>query len=168
MDELNEFFKINWTRNLPNIFVLSSKKVLMSLSKQNKEWLTGWTFNNNVYILKEKFNLVLKHELCHLFVKIICKKELPTWLNEGLAKYLSGQYLLDKTPSQFANLFSSDLRMVYWESPFAVKLLVEKFGREKLLELLNLTNKMKFDDAFSRIYGSRPSLKFFNLLKMAN
>ena len=94
----------------------------------------------------------------------------PTWLTEGLAGYLSGQLKWREAPKKFERSLmfydwskldwneKKDCKGFYPESGFMVKMLVEKFGKEKLLKLLkkikgkDLSEK-EFKDKFKKNYG---------------
>lgn len=89
---------------------------------------------------------VLLHEYTHALIHTICATA-PLWLNEGLAEYLSGGWpsrTTQKIPltalhdnGSFARL--GDVRLVhfaYWESYSAVAYLVERYGMDRVMQLL--------------------------------
>ena len=96
MKELNEFYGINWVENRPKIFIVQNRKeVLAFLGKKYGEWALGWISGfNALYILdhsyikeerkgysKKDYEMLIKHELSHLFFKIIIKEGYhPIWL----------------------------------------------------------------------------------------
>jgi hypothetical protein len=121
----------------------------------------------------EKYLRLIKHELCHLFFNIVSKDfSNPIWLNEGLATYLSGDVENRKRVdifSHFLEFYNKGGSGVYSESGMAVKLLVENFGKKKILKLIsrskNADNKNKFVKLFKKIYGFDLNYKnFSNLL----
>ena len=117
--------------------------------------------------------------MCHLFFSASTNgRNTPTWLNEGLAGYVSGQLQFKKKPetfSSFLDFFDTGGAGVYSESGFAVEALISAFGKEKILELLrnmkesggNIT-KDKFNDLFKEVYGFEPAYETFNNLLVTN
>jgi len=176
MEELDSFFELGWKYNRPNLIIVPDRKTINSLKgKETKEWVVGWTSGNAVYILSDKnyetesnhkysdeeYFALLKHELAHCFANIFsgfCQK--PIWLLEGISIFLSGQLKLKTKPkrfSKFLDFFENGGEGVYSESGFAVKFLVEKYGKEKLLQLLKKAKKFDskedFADLFKSIYN---------------
>ncbi len=167
ISELNNFFNIEWVNNKPKVFLIDNKDTLNLLSK-SPEWVVGWTFNNNVYLLhpknfsEEYFVSLLKHELAHAFFNVISQNHTsPSWLYEGVSLYLSGQYK-DRKVELFKSFL--DNKNVYLESGLAVKLLINYFGKEKLLQLIKQLRSKQFNNLFKNIYGFNPSYKEFNKL----
>ena len=114
---------------------------------------------------KQEYLKLLKHELSHLFFTVLVRKGYcPIWLWEGLPLYTSGQYLSSgkiKEFSEFLSFYDSfaskdGKKSVYTESGFFIKVLVEKFGKEKLLKFLKslrkVKNKKEFNDLFFKTY----------------
>jgi hypothetical protein len=111
--------------------------------------------------------------LVHCYTSILSKEfTKPTWVWEGLAEYVSDGWKEHSIPIKFNNFLDfynnhdnkdSD---VYQESGYAIKLLVEKFGKKKLLSLIkNLrqaSTKTKFNNLFKKIYGFAPTYAKFN------
>lgn len=186
MKELNDFFEINWQRNKPKIFLMADRKTIDEHRQAKTEkWNTGYVSNNDLFILapenynkesthnfseKEYFSLI-KHELAHLFELVLSKnKKMPDWIWEGLALYLAGQVNDNKKPpklSNFLDYYDKSGKGVYAEAGFAVKFLIEKYGKEKILKLLkeikNLNSKEDFYRAFKAIYGFDLDYKNFNI-----
>lgn len=49
MKELNAFYEINWIRNVPNIFILNSRKDINDIrGKQAEDWVVGWVDGFNI------------------------------------------------------------------------------------------------------------------------
>jgi len=188
MNELNDFFGIDWIRNIPTIILWNKRKDYDNLrGKKTEPWERGWQNQRIIYMInrnvmekesghkysREDYFAFLKHELCHSFFMILsnsCSR--PLWLNEGVSVYLSNQ---NKIKKNFVTTFSCFLEYyyqvgeaIYRESGFAVQLLVEKFGKEKLLELIKSLGKVKsekdFNKQFKEIYGHNPTYTFFNKL----
>lgn len=190
MDELNDFFGLDWTENVPKvIFVNSRKQINDIVGKETDDWWVGWNEGKTVYLLdKDKFatesnhkeiedkeyRALIKHEFCHAFQTASGYFWKPNWLREGLCHYTSGQLDFEKKPVQFKYflIFYEKLGAeVHWESGWVIKLLIEKFGKEKLLGLLKDLKTKKPDEEgfkkiFTEIYGLELTYESFD--KLAN
>ena len=189
MRELDKFFKLGWKRNKPVVIILNNRKQIDELwGCKTQSWLIAFAEENKIFLLdqknyekesshkysdKEYFQLI-KHELSHLFFRIVCKNETFKqfiWFNEGVAGFLSGQYKTRPKPEKFdkfINQYSLWNGKAYQESAYAVKLLFDKFGKPKLLNLIkslkNVKSQKDFNKNFKNIYGSEPTYNFFNKL----
>ena len=189
MKELNEFYGINWIHHRPTLAMVKDRKTIDSIrGKKTEDWLVGWINMSTriVYILdrhnmereschkytpKSYFRLI-KHELSHCFSCIISDRNTrPDWLWEGLAIYTSGQTAEKKVPKKFETFlgfYDKSGGGVYAESGFAVQILVEKFGKQKLFRLIkklkSIRSRSDFDSQFKTIYGFKPSYSEFNKL----
>jgi hypothetical protein len=115
----------------------------------------------------------IAHELTHLLVYQMTYNPygmIPLWLNEGLAMYAEGEFepdaqnILDNAVRR-DNLVSVDklidsfppdgrIRLCYAESYSLVKFLIDTYGQEKMLELLEVFKQGdQYDDALTRVYG---------------
>ncbi|MFA5061497.1 MAG: hypothetical protein WC494_04265 [Candidatus Pacearchaeota archaeon] len=187
MKELDSFFELGWKYNRPNLVLVPDRKTINSLKgKETEEWVVGWTNGNTVYMLSDKnyetesnhkysdeeYFALLKHELAHCFSHIIsgfCQK--PIWLLEGLSIFLSGQLKLRPKPekySKFIEFYEKGGKGVYSESGFAVEFLVQKYGKQKILQLLKKAkesnSKKDFADLFKSIYDFELSYDNFEIL----
>ncbi len=117
----------------------------------------------------------LAHELGHMVTHQITFSPygaiLPTWLDEGLAMYAEGKpdpYLesvLEKAITQhnlisvrsLASPFSAipeEAYISYAESQSLIPFLIQNYGRDKMLQLLNLFKEGNtYDDALTQVYG---------------
>ena len=114
---------------------------------------------------KEDFPKVLAHEITHIYTKSKFNLTFPMWLNEGIAYVIADQ---DKKTGE-----KKDIRQVhtfeewnknpaYGASGKFVRYLIEKFGKEKLVELLKEikenekkeTFKTKFEQTFGEDFDS--------------
>ncbi len=186
MDELEEFFKINWTRNRPSIIIFEDRKTLDELMGcKTNDWNVGCATGNKVYLLDrsnyekeschkysdKEYKKLLKHELVHLYYDIFSKgARCPRWFDEGLAVFLSNQ-LENKNIEKFEKFldyFQKHGDDIYTQGGFAIKALIENFGRDKIFELIKnislLQTEEKFNEKFKEIYEKKPSYEFFNSL----
>jgi hypothetical protein len=117
----------------------------------------------------------LGHELGHMVTHQITFSPygaiLPTWLDEGLAMYAEGkpdpylQSVLEKAITQhnlisvrsLASPFSAipeQAYISYAESQSLIEFLIQNYGRDKMLNLLNLFKEGNtYDDALTQVYG---------------
>ncbi|MDD4353571.1 MAG: hypothetical protein PHN56_03880 [Candidatus Nanoarchaeia archaeon] len=186
-NELEEYFNFGWTRNIPLLFLIESRKEMDLLEgRKTEDWCMGTTKGRLVFIFspesleketchtyeKNDYLMVIKHELVHVFTNIISKnKYFPDWFWEGLAVYLSGQNNFKKKVKEFKEFlkyYDNGGSGVYYESGFAIELLINKLGKDKLMDLIfnwkNITNKEEFDNAFKKIYDFEPNYETFNKL----
>jgi len=180
-NELNIFF--NFKIKEPLLFLVDYRKDLdLIWGKKTENWFVGAFKQGNIYVLnpkvfekesshqKEEFEQILKHEYCHVYFTQITKGHSPSWLNEGLACFLSGKKLVLKNDyeNKLLNIFSyynevdSDVYMVgqYW-----VEFLLKKFGKKKFLKLISsldlISNERQFSIKFYEIYGFKFSKTSF-------
>lgn len=187
MRELDEFYELNWHTNKPRIFVVENRATINALrEKETEDWVIGWSEPRNVFVLnnnnlereschhkhsEEEYRAFLKHELSHSFYRVLAGVAgKPKWLWEGIAMYTSGQLKFRTKPKEFTDFLefydAETAKDVYRESGFAVELLVDKFGKEKLLGLIkslkNVKTREEFHAEFERIYGFPPVYEKFN------
>lgn len=176
IEEFNQFFGINWTEDLPNIFIVRDRKMINSLvGKETSSNFVGWSNGKNLFILdKENFEkesshvysdeeylLLLRHELIHCFCNVLFPYfRRPLWLREGIAVYLSNQYKNRKKPkslNKFLGYFNKGGKGLYTESGFAVSSIILEYGKDKFFDLIKSTkdigNEKDFDEKFKEIYG---------------
>lgn len=187
--ELNQFWELGWTRNTPKIFILKDRKTIDSYRVKNtNNWSVGFLNNKgDVFLLspenyekdsihkysEKEYTSLLKHELSHCFFRIISEnKNRVIWLDEGIAIYLSEQNSFKfKKPKEFKYFlesFHTHEKNVYDESGFVIKLLVKKYGKEKIIELVKKLKQFKtqkqFNLLFKEIYDFELNYKNINKL----
>src|SRR3989344_4609522 len=187
MKELNKFFKINWKRNKPRIFLMKDRKTINNLrGKETERWIVGWVDNGDIYILDKEnyekeschkysnkdYSGLIKHELVHVFFQILSNnKGEPDWLWEGTAMFASQQNdsRMKNKPlkcREFLNYYHKKGSGVYKEAGFAVQFLVDNYGKEKLLLLIKslkeTNSESEFKQRFKEIYGFELKYKNFN------
>ena len=178
--KLSDFFGINIEK--PSIFFLNSRKDIDKiLGKKTEDWFSAWVKNGNIYILNHKiytkesnhnikhFWQTIKHEYCHLYFQQLTGTNYPKWLNEGLACYFAEQ--AKKIPTQgtlmkIFDYFQKSDWQIYSVAYFWVNFLIEKFGRQKILNLLKSMNfqitEEQFAKNFYKIYQFHYSRKDFD------
>ena len=191
MKQLSEFFGINWIHNLPEIWIVENGETNKSLQGKNyQNWVKGWgSRHKGIYLLRQeiikketgadyddkKYKSLIIHELAHCFFDVATNgKRNPKWLPEGLSLYLAEQlkekwHPKPKKFTDFLNYFNQS-KEVYKESGWAIKFLIDKFGKEKLLRLLKEIketdgknyNEDIFKSLFEKVYKENLSYDLFN------
>lgn len=187
MDELNDFFGIKWTKNPPKLFFVNNRKQINELFGSDDPWVVGLSEGSNVYLLDqdkfetesnhkkvgdEEYRALIKHEFCHAFQVGLGFSWKPNWLREGLCHYVSEQMKFEEHPKYFKyflDFYDKTGKEVHWESGLVVKLLIEKFGKEKLMELFKEAKEKKNDEEgfkkiFEKLYGIELSYDSLNKL----
>lgn len=192
MKELNEFYGFKWIYNRPQIIIVPDRQTIDDIKdKKSEDWQIGWADGRFAFMLDneameansshqkhspEKYyaNLI-KHELSHVFFRHLSKSSNgPKWFWEGVAIYTSGQLAFQKPITKFERFLDSTdetLPGLYEESGFAVESLVNKFGKEKLFELIKSLKDCPTNDDFIKkfetIYSFPLNYQEFNNLKNA-
>ena len=113
-----------------------------------------------------QFDRVLTHELTHAMLKSIAPRNLPAWLNEGLAMHCEGRdsALSERRLAQarvfvplavlrtsFSRLNAGQAMVAYEESAFATRALLDRIGPSGLGQLLqDLGTGQTMDQAIER------------------
>lgn len=140
------------------------KKVIIDVMDDLKEledliemkvpkWVIGTSFDNMILILdydkwkksnNETVENLILHEFIHVVLNLKSKRNLPIWLNEGLAVYFSDQYhsFKDKKFDNNININFYDVdyssENIYFISIYVLIKLIDKYGIEKIIhEALN-------------------------------
>ena len=172
IQDYNEFFEITLQKQFKIYMIHSREEMDIIQGKKTEDWVTGHTRDHGQkvfifdpeYYEKETgkkqiyFKKLLKHEIVHVYVAEIRNKGfVPSWLNEGLAEHLAQKKKSDKSLEEIVDCidcFDDFLFEHYRTSSKLIELLITKYGKEKLLALLeSLKNKEKFFSAFQNIYG---------------
>ncbi len=186
MEDLGEFYGINWIENRPAIFLIKNRKDINLLKgRKTEDWVVGFTDGSKkcLFLLdpefyekesshkysEEEYSTLIKHELSHLFSRILYEGYTPKWLVEGIAICSSGQLKLKKKPKEFKSFlsfFKQGGGGLYEESGFAVQILIENFGKEKFFNLYKSLSKVESEEdlekLFKDIYGESLNYDFFN------
>jgi hypothetical protein len=186
LKELEEFYGIK-LKETPNIMIIKDLDQMKKLRGKNiPEWVTGFYYPwlNSIFTMNEKnfkkhkiskkarYAKLIKHELSHMFIYDLAgKKSPPSWFAEGLAMYTDGGLHWRKKPEKFEKfieIHKSGNKDVYKEAGFVVELLINKFGKNKILKLLKKQKEVKskkdFKRVFEQIYKFKINYKNFNNL----
>lgn len=165
-ESLRDFFEME----LENIFIetLENRNELnQRIGRKTQDWLVAFAKTNYVYILDKKsfviesshlekdFEIILKHELAHIFINAINPNAMQ-WLDEGLALNLARQKKakqISKENYDFFILFNNIYknlaldefakRQGYIVSYKLVNNLLDKLDKNIILELLRLDKNRK-------------------------
>jgi hypothetical protein len=180
LEKLNNFFDIKWEQNKPKVYIVSDRETAESLrDKQTPNWVVGWNGNGVVFVLDkdvalktestiqddEDYKMLIVHELAHLYFKIVTGgKTQPNWLWEGTSIVAAGQAEKWKKPTEFRNFLDSN--DVYSEAGYALLLLIQKFGKEKFIQILKnyKTYSGDFSILFKNTYNMELSYTSFEAL----
>ncbi|MEM9776721.1 MAG: peptidase MA family metallohydrolase, partial [Chloroflexota bacterium] len=165
-----------------NVWVYPSSDDVQEALVYSPEWAGGIAFPNyGITILgiapdqEEWKSQVVPHELVHLVVGELMFNcygvWLPTWLNEGLARY-GERNIESRDLSQFQSVleagelpplktlavsfsaFGADASVSYTQSYIIVKYLIDTYGSDKMAELLNTVKSgNRIDAALEMVYG---------------
>ncbi len=119
--------------DLKNQIVIFSPEVIETISKNTKSY----------------FSYLLTHEICHIFTDNILNFFYPRWLYEGLAGYVSKQYLKHKIIDKIVefNLIHDKegwaLNANYSQAYWFTKFLMDKYGEKTMIDFMKDTlNKL--------------------------
>ena len=165
----------------PKIFVYSTSEQLRGAILHEQEWTGAVAYPNYNIILTavnannlEWAKRALPHEITHLLVgELIFGPfgDIPTWLNEGLARYSEGDItesdrkILDEARKENSLISVTSLsssfptasrqaHLAYAESGSIVTFLIDNFGWEKIRQLLLVFKEgSTYDNALQEVYG---------------
>lgn len=116
----------------------------------------------------EDLDRVLAHEFTHALIRSLTTRNLPTWLNEGLASVLESESAdlewamkivnkagvkpdLERLAAPFSRLSGGDAQLAYATSALAARRLLEEAGGAAVANLLrDLGDGVEFEAAFER------------------
>ncbi|UCC16176.1 MAG: peptidase MA domain-containing protein [Dehalococcoidales bacterium] len=163
------------------IYIYANSNDLRSAMIFPQTWTGGvaYPLYNCIAIGIESSNIewglrTIVHELTHLVIHRMTYNpylDLPVWLDEGLAMYMEGPltevftyYLGNAVENDtlisvrsLASPFSAyadQSYLSYAQSHSLVSMLIDVYGREKMLELLTvMTGGIDYDEALEKVYG---------------
>jgi hypothetical protein len=114
----------------------------------------------------QEFERVLAHEFTHALVRSIAPRNVPLWLNEGLAVHFEGSdpekrrsdvrsapalIPLPRLETSFQSMDAGTARLAYAQSAVAVQAMIDLGGAPALVNVLtDLGNGTPFASAFER------------------
>lgn len=173
--EVEDFFEISGPYKKP-IFVLLPDRAAVNeaYGRKTEDWVVAWNSGRYVFLLEptsfeseskhaysdEEYNRLIKHELTHYFFTALAGGDKPRWLLEGIGVVASGQ-LGNKGEGvkleNFLDYYAKTDSKIYREAGQAVKLLLERYGKPKLLEfvraLRGTSNSEEVARVFEGVYG---------------
>lgn len=170
MEDLKNFYGLRWERNTPKVFIVPDRQTINALQDRETEpWFVGWADNRNVYLLDREnfesdsnhkysdneYRQLLKHEISHMFFKIIVGSSKPRWLNEGISLCVSGQIAERKQPAKFKNFldyYDKTDSGIYKEAGFVVKALINKFGKKAFAGFLKRIKGVQTEEAAASVF----------------
>ncbi len=122
-----------------------------------------------------EFDRMLTHELTHAMLRSVASRNLPAWLNEGLAMYFEGYNVaavekalatyrlfvpLSALRNSFGRLNERQAAVAYAESFFAASVLIERIGTPGITQLLqDLDGGQPIDQALQRFGFTFPDFE---------
>lgn len=129
----------------------------------------AFTNNGRIFFQSNKSNELdisdktLLHELSHLAVYKLSSGNAPTWLDEGLAMFISGELIIKNlnnldncklNNSTGNSLVYCNNETFYYLSMLKVKNLAKEYGINKITEFLNnLKNSKDFEITYKQFFG---------------
>lgn len=179
VQELSKFYNVNWVDNTPTILLVNERTVFdLLVGYKTEDWVVGTALSYNKLLLfspesyekesrhkycEDEYYSLLKHELSHLFYAIFSQNRGPVWLDEGFAIYTSGQLNTKEKPKEFNSFiqyYSCGGEGVYAEAGFVVAGLIEKYGKEKVVNFLKLLSDVKSEKDFKIAFETFFKMKF--------
>ncbi len=165
------------------IYVYANAQELKGAMIYPQEWTGGVAFTRHgiiaIGIALDDLDWgkgAVAHELTHLVIHQMTLNpygDLPTWLDEGLAKYIEHEGVLpsgytaylDKAIAEGSlisvrslsspfSAYAEESLLSYIQSYSLVEFLINHYGRDEMLELLNAFKQgSSYDEAFEKVYG---------------
>lgn len=155
--KLKDFYNIN-VSNINIELIYSRKELNKKIERRTPNWLIGLACKNKIYLFsplavekhsshkKSDLNKIITHELCHIFNAKV-NNNIPLWLDEGLALYLSNQKKNKDFKKSDWRFFVDNLNKKtsfdsfvkhdgYKISYRLVKKLADKYNRKELLRII--------------------------------
>lgn len=185
VDKMSDFFE-SLDYQEPSLIFLENREIINAFfGRKTEEWVVGNCHNGTIALLipenyekescheysKERYIKLIHHEVCHYFHdQLVCTYK-PRWLGEGLAVYLSDQYKDKPIPEKFTHFlkfYDDGGPEIYAEVGFVIKLLLDNYGKEKLLKFVMSFNENDSEknakESFERVYDKPLNYETFNTL----
>lgn len=180
INEYNIFYNMDIHRDDINFLFFRDRDSFDNavwLWQKSENWVRAYAKGNNIYLFdidvleevtwwyhkKDIWNYIrcVKHELWHSFYRYFLNKNYfrMNRLNEGMSIYLSWQ-LTEKTRpkkfEKFLNYWCKTWNGIYKEAWFVVELLINKYGKENIFQLITslwyIHSEEEFSEKFKEIY----------------
>jgi len=168
---IKDFFQKDWLPNSkPVILLVQSRTDYNSILQcQTPTWQVGNSNGPTIYLIEtekiekesdgihkqQDFNKLLKHEMMHSYTSFysnfVCT---PSWLFEGISVCFAQQFRTEAGFNKVKILnamtqFDGDF---YGESGNFVKYLYEKYGKDRIMEMIKYSSKMKDCKSLKKIF----------------
>lgn len=137
------------------------------LKRKTYDWEVGHSKGRVIYVLDKDvfetesshpasdFEKVLKHEISHVYFDILRPDTTPYWLSEGIACYLAGQNKMrpeNEITIELLKYYHKNVdKKVYGVGRYVVDQVVDKCGKQKLLELIKQDDTEKLYEELQNI-----------------
>jgi hypothetical protein len=171
IEEIKHFFDEDWMPGTKPIICLVPTRIEYNkiLQENTQSWLVGNVNGSTIYIMnpenlenesngvhkKSDFKKLLKHEMMHVYTTFYSQFSFtPAWLMEGIAVHYAQQYKTDAgyDKNKLLNTLFQTQGDFYSESGNYVKYLDEKYGREKIKQLIKKSGFGKETESFKSIF----------------
>lgn len=172
VQKLKKFYKTD-IKDISFEIIYSRKEFNRKIRKNTPSWLVGFFSGHKIYLVssniiekisphqKSDFKKILIHELCHYYNNKI-NKNMPIWINEGLALFLAGQkkkkperlgqnFLIAKFFSKNINYWSFIENDGYSISYWLIKTIAEKFSKNQLKSVMKIGSSQNDKNKLEKI-----------------
>lgn len=173
-NNVKKFFKIPLPK-FDLVFVSTRKEFNRLLGRETPIYMVGFINRRGIVIFSPEtieketcwkrtdFYSTMVHEISHLFFRSISKRNVPIWLNEGLATYLQNNYMAPKNKikisySELTRKFNAKQPLnydMYWEFVYH---LIKFYKKEKIMKILKKigksgNNERIFEGVYNKTLG---------------
>jgi hypothetical protein len=187
LSEIEKFFNVKKPYNEPRFCLIDDRESIdYAYGAKTEPWVVGWGNGKYIFLLNpnnyeaesnhkytdEEYSALIKHEVVHYFYKSLVATDNPRWLTEGLGIYASNQLeRYKKRPTEFTKFldyYSKTDSQIYNEAGFVVDVLINKFGKDKLIEFIRALRGNKSSEDVERVFKNIYSmeLNYQNLSKL--
>lgn len=173
--EAKEFFGIS----IPSVKLFLVNRIV-KIKDIKQDWNeAGFFHDNNVIVVdrellpkigyqKNEFDGIVMHELSHIFLKKLIKRNIPIWIEEGLCSYLSFPAIKPEKISELCQLNTLE----DWnkqDTPFTYcayffHMLQKWYGRDQIRRFITALKKQDVEKSFQGVFG-RSLISFENEYK---
>lgn len=152
------------------IKIYKDKELLRQSVKLSFAWqFAGWyeypeSIKTLVYDSKDIYKSIIAHELTHKITISVSNNNLPYWFSEGLAEYFTNYYNLNIDSLESYDVIwrwnikqlenknletmtqNDDIRNYYASSGLIVRYISQKYGRDKVVDLVKALGKFTYQE----------------------